>query len=200
MVAPHYPRGRFPGQSPRAIRLSDSMAQTGSPARRRGLVLTLLAIALAAAVAAAVLVVENERFAGFLAALGAGSALLLAGAKVSETADPKMRFADSLAERAVDVVILGTLAWVAFPDEQEVAAAALAALVASYLASYLRARAMGLGFRVEEPLLQRPARLTFVALGILDEPALGALWVATAISVQAVIVRAVAVARQKESR
>jgi hypothetical protein len=158
-----------------------------------------LAIALAAAVVAAILVVEDEQVSGFLAALGAGSTLFLAGAKVSDTADARLRFADSVAERMVDAVILGTLAWVAFPEEPEVAAAALAALVTSYLASYLRARAIGLGFRVEETLLQRPARLIFVALGILEQ-ALGALWVATAISLQAIIVRAVAVARQKESR
>jgi hypothetical protein len=175
------------------------VAQTGSPARQRGLVLSLLAIAVAVAVVAAVLVVWDERSAGFLAAIGAGSALFLAGAKAAETSDARLRFADSVAERIVDAVILGTLAWVAFPEEPEVATAALAALVTSYLASYLRARAAGLGFRVEETLLQRPARLIFVALGILDR-ALGALWVATAISLQAIIVRAVAVARQKESR
>ncbi|HZA26871.1 MAG TPA: hypothetical protein VE915_04370 [Actinomycetota bacterium] len=176
------------------------MAQTGSPARQRGLVLSLTTFAVAAAVIAAVLVVLNERFVGFLAALGAGSALFLAGAKAAEAADARLRFSDSLAERLVDAVILGTVAWVAFPERAAVAAAALAALVVSYLASYLRARAVGLGFRVEETLLTRPARMTFVALGVLDAPALGALWIATAISLQAVIVRAVAVARQKESR
>lgn len=176
------------------------MAQPGSPARQRGLVLSLLAIALLAAVVAAVLVVANERLAGFLVALGAGGFLLLAAVRVSESSDARLRFADSLADRAVDAVILGTVVWAAFPEKPEVAAAALAALVTSYLASYLRARAIGLGFRVEETLLQRSVRMPFVALSVLEVPALAALWVATAISIQAIIVRVRDVARQREPR
>jgi hypothetical protein len=174
------------------------MAQPGSPARQRGLILALLAIALFASVGAAILVVAEERLAGFLVVLCAGSALLLAGEKTSESSDARLRFADSLVDRTVDAVILGTVVWVAFPEKTEVAAAALAALVAAYLASYLRARAVGLGFRVEETLLQRSARMPFVALSVLEAPALAALWVATAISLQAVIVRARTVARQRE--
>lgn len=176
------------------------MAQTGSPARQRGRILTISSLALAAAIASAVLVVVDQRLAGFVAALGSGVGLLLSGVKVAGSGDAKLRFADSLAERAVDAVILGTVAWVAFPENTGVAAAALAALVTSYLASYLRARAVGLGFRVGEPPLLRPARMALVALGIVEATALGALWVATAISLQAIIVRAAAVARQKESR
>jgi hypothetical protein len=177
------------------------MAETGNPARKRSLVLFLSALATAAAVLSAVLVVVDQRVAGFVAALGSGSALLLAGAKTDETQDARLRFADSLAERTVDAVILGTLAWVAFPEAPGVAAAALVALVASYLASYLRARAVGLGFVVEDALLMRPLRMTFVALGLLDHPAAQiALWAATAVSLQMIIVRAVAVGRQKEPR
>lgn len=175
------------------------MAQPGSPARQRGLIVSLLAIALVASVGAAVLVVAEERLAGFLAALGAGSALLLAGVKTSESSDARLRFADSLVDRTVDAVILGTVVWTAFPERTEVAAAGLAALVAAYLASYVRARAVGLGFGVEETVLQRSVRIPFVALSVLDGPALAALWVATAISLQTVIVRARAVSRQRES-
>src|SRR5918992_1177060 len=94
---------------------------------------------------AADLVLANERLASLPAALGAGSILLLAAVKVSESSDPRVRFADSVAERAVDAVILSAVIWSAFPEATEVAAAALAALVASYLASYLRARSVGLG-------------------------------------------------------
>lgn len=177
------------------------MAETGNPARKRSLVLFLSALATAAAVLSAVLVVVDLRVAGFIAALVSGSILQLAGVKAAETPDARLRFADSLAERTVDAVILGTLAWVAFPEEPGAAAAALVALVASYLASYLRARAVGLGFVVEETPLVRPLRMTFVALGLLDDPAAQiALWVATAVSLQTIIVRAVAVARQKEPR
>lgn len=176
------------------------MAQTGSPARQRGRILTISSLTLAAAIASAVLVVVDQRLASFVAALGSGVGLLLSGVKVAEAGDARLRFADSLAERLVDAVILGTVAWVAFPENTGVAVAALAALVSSYLASYLRARAVGLGFRVEEPLLLRPVRMAFVALGMIEAAALGALWVATAISFQAIIIRATAVARQKESR
>jgi hypothetical protein len=176
------------------------MSRTGNPTRRSRLVLLLSALAVAAATVSAVLVVLDERLAGFLVALGSGSALLLSGAKISESREGRDRFVDSLAERVVDAVILATLAWVAFPERAAVAAAALTALVASYLASYIRARAVGLGFRVEETLLQRGLRMIFVALGILEAPALGALWLASAISLQVLIVRAVAVRRQTEAR
>lgn len=175
------------------------VAQPGSPARQRGLDLSILAIALLAAVVVAVLVAAEERLPGFLVAIGAGSILLLAAVRVSESSDARLRFADSLAERAVDAVILGTVVWVAFPEKPEAAAAALAALVTSYLASYLRARAEGLGFRVEDTILHRSVRMPFVALSVLETPALFALWVATAISVQTIIVRGRAIARQRES-
>ena len=158
-----------------------------------------MAIALLAAVVAAFLVAANERLPGFLVAIGAGGVLLLTALRVSESSDARLRFADSLAQGAVDAVILGTVVWAAFPEKSEVAAAALVALVTSYLASYLRARAMALGFRVEETLLHRSVRMPFVALSILEAPALAALWVATAISVQAIIVRVRDVARQRES-
>jgi hypothetical protein len=176
------------------------MAETGSPTRQRGLILTLSALALAAAIVSAALLAVDERLPSFLVALGSGGALLLSGVKAAEAQDTRVRFADSVAERMVDAVLLGTLAMVAIPDEGAVAAAAVAALVASYLASYLRARAAGLGFRVEETPLERPIRMIFVALGLLGPAALGALWVATAISFQSIIVRAIAVARQRESR
>jgi hypothetical protein len=156
-------------------------------------------LAVVAAVISAVLVVADLHVAGTVVALVSASALLLSGIKGADATDARLRFADSLAERGVDAVILGTLAWVAVPEKPGMAAAALTALVASYLASYLRARALGLGFHVEEAPWFRSARLTFVALGILGDSA-PALLVATAISLQAIIVRTAAVARQKESR
>jgi hypothetical protein len=195
------PERQSAGHNPDPTRLNESMAETGNPARKRSLVLFLSALAIASASLSAILVVVDQRVAGFVAALGSGSALLLAGAKADDTQDARLRFADSLAERTVDAVILGTLAWVAFPEAPGVAAAALVALVASYLASYLRARAVGLGFVVEDALLVRPLRMTFVALGLLDHNAAQiALWAATAVSLQTIIVRAVSVARQKEPR
>jgi hypothetical protein len=175
------------------------MAQTGSPARQRGRVLTVTMLAVAAAVVSGALIVADQRVAGFLAALVSGSALLLSGIKAADAADAGLRFADSMAERAVDAVVLGTLAWVAVPENLAVAAAALIALITSYIASYLKARALGLGFRVEETPMFQPARMAFVALGILGASA-PALFVATAVSLQAIIVRSAAVARQKEGR
>lgn len=176
------------------------MAELGSPPRQPGLVLSASAIALAAAILSAVLVVNDQRVGGFSAALVAACLLIVVGRSVKGTGDGKLRFAASLAEQGVDAIILGTLAWVAFPADPHVAAAALAALVASYLASYLRARAVGLGFRLEEALLLRFARMALVALGILDAFAPISLWVATGLSAQTIMVRAAAVARQKEPR
>jgi hypothetical protein len=175
------------------------MAHTGGPARQRGRILTIATLAVAASGVAAALIVADQRVAGAVAALVSGSALLLSGIRSAETADAGSRFADSLAERFVDAIVIGTLAWVATPESPGVSAAALTALVSSYIASYLRTKALGLGFRVDEALWLRSARISFVALGILGDSA-PALLVATAISLQAIIVRTAAVARQKESR
>lgn len=158
------------------------------------------ALALAAAALCGVLLVGGQRLGGFAAALVAGGALALTGWKAGDTVNPRSRFADALAERGVDAMILGTLAWWALPEERGVAAAALAALIASYLASYVRARAVGLGFHLEEALLLRSARLALVALAVLGSPTLIPLLAATGVSVQTIVLRAVAVARQKEQR
>jgi hypothetical protein len=189
---------RLPAGRKGPATLDAPMAETGSPPRRGSLVVSFSVLALAAAVAAAVLLGVDQRLAAFIAACGAGSFLILVGWRAREARDPRLRFTDSLAERGVDAVILGTLAWTALPDEPGVAAAALAALVTSYLASYLRARAVGLRFRVEEPLLLRSVRVTFVAVAVLGPPAQISLLVVMGVSLQAIVLRAAAVARQKE--
>ncbi len=174
------------------------MAETGSPPRQGTLVVSFSVLALAAAVACGVLLAVDQRLAAFIAALGAGTLLVFVGWKARQTRDPRLRFADSLAERGVEAVILGTLAWTALPEEPGVAAAALAALVTSYLASYLRARALGLRFRVEEALLLRSVRVAFVGLAVLGPAAQISLLVVAGVSVQAIVLRAATVARQKE--
>src|ERR671919_478319 len=71
-------------------------------------------------------------------------------------------------------------------------AAALSALVLGYLATYMRAKATGLGFMVEESLIARGIRIGLVVLGLAWRDALGpALWAASAVSLFSVLREAV---------
>lgn len=160
------------------------------------LLLAWAAIA-AAAAASALLLAGSGRIAAVPVAL-AGAALVPAGRRARRNAGPRSVFVDSVAERAVDAMLLGSVAWVALPEAPRLAGAALAALVAGYLASYLRARAVGLGFRVEESVADRSVHLGGLALGLATGYVEVALWAAAAWSIAVTARRAFDVARQGE--
>jgi hypothetical protein len=106
-----------------------------------------------------------------------------------------------VAERAFDAAILGALAWATARTDPVAAAGALTALVMSYLASYLRAKATGLGFPLTGPSLVRPVRMALLSVAVLSPAALeGALWLVALVSLQAVVREALSVARQRERR
>jgi hypothetical protein len=85
------------------------------------------------------------------------------------------------------------------PDEPWTAGAALTALVASYLASYLTAKAIGLGFEVHERLPYRSVRPLLAVIGMLIPEILhAALWAAAVISLESVVRHGWSVARQQE--
>jgi hypothetical protein len=125
------------------------------------------------------------------------------------------RFTARLAERLVDAVLLGSVAWVAAdppsgpsilssPDPW-LSAVALTALGTAYLAAYVRAKALGLGFQVPELPGLRLIHFGLLGAGLLlwnsaVEGALPvALWLAAALSAVDVGRGSLLVARQREA-
>jgi hypothetical protein len=159
----------------------------------------LAALSVVAAGLAAVFLVVGRPLAGAGGAAVAAGALVLSGVRAREGAAPRALFADAVAERVTEAVILGAIAWVHVGRELLPTAAALAALVLSYLASYLRAKATGLGFPVSESLLLRPLRLGLMVTGLFVPAALPVLlWLVAAAALQSVIREAAAVGRMRE--
>jgi hypothetical protein len=157
-------------------------------------------VAAVVAVAAAATLVVAGRFlvAGVLGAV-AVAASIVAGIWARDSAERRLVFADHAVERVVEATLFGSIAWAFVPEEPWVAAAALSALVASYLASYLTAKATGLGFVVRERLPYRSVRPLLAVAGLLAPRVIGpALWAAAAISLDPVIRHGWAVARQRE--
>ena len=164
-----------------------------------GAVPWLLGISVAASGAAAALVVSGRfRLGGAVAAV-AVVASILAGLGAKRSGAARLVFADHALERVLEASLFGSVAWAAMPSEPWTAGAALTALVASYLASYLSAKAIGLGFEVNERLPFRSARPLLAVLGLLVPPILdAALWAAAVISLEPVVRHGSSVARQRE--
>jgi CDP-diacylglycerol--glycerol-3-phosphate 3-phosphatidyltransferase len=95
-------------------------------------------------------------------------------ARASGTAGGYGAFLDSVLDRYSEaVVFVGLLVWFARADDLPAMAAAALALVGSFMVSYCRARAEGLGLDCEVGLLQRPERIIVLGIGmILHEYAL----------------------------
>jgi hypothetical protein len=160
---------------------------------------SLLAATILGAAGSAALVLTDHPAAGGVLAAVAGVASVLAGIRARRSGEPRLVFADHAVERVMEAVLFGAIAWVAVPEAPWTAGASLAALVASYLASYLPAKATGLGFRLTERLPWRSVRLSLVALGLLVGDLLPvALWGAAAVSLEPVVRHGVTVARQRE--
>ena len=159
----------------------------------------LLVVSLLGAVAAAALVVGRRPIPAGIVGLVAVLASIVAGAAARRSRDPRLVFSDHAVERVLEASLFGTIAWVAVSEAPWTAAAALAALVSSYLASYLTAKATGLGFEVRERLPYRSVRPLFPVLGLLVAPVLDvALWAAVAISLEPFARHGLAIAKQEE--
>jgi phosphatidylglycerophosphate synthase len=83
-------------------------------------------------------------------------------------------FIDSVADRATDVLILGGLAW-HFRTTTELAVT-LAAIGGSFLVSYTKARAQGLGIACDVGLMERPERMILLIAGALTGLMRTAVW------------------------
>jgi hypothetical protein len=159
----------------------------------------LLLLAVASAGAAASLVILGRSVAAGLLGGVAVAASILAGVWARDAGEPRLVFADHAVERVVEAALFGGVAWAAVAEEPWVAGVALSALVASYLASYLTAKAAGLGFEVRERLPYRSVRPLLAVAGLLVPAGLAlCLWAATAISLESAIRHGRSVARQGE--
>lgn len=135
------------------------------------------------------------------ACAGVSAVLLLIGGHRSNhgAGDALDRMLDELLDRLWDGVILASIAWTARGSAPHVAAAALAAIGASFTSSYVRARGASLGYSVEESHVTRGIRYALIVAGL----ALGWLgwtvWATFGISVLAVVVRSSQVAKEERA-
>lgn len=137
--------------------------------------------------------------AGGAVAAAAVSASILGGLAARGSGAARLVFADHAVERILEASLFGAVAWAAVPDEPWTAGAAITALVASYLASYMTAKAIGLGFEVHERLPYRSVRPLMAVVGLLVPGILDvALWAAAVISLEPVVRHGISVARQRE--
>jgi CDP-diacylglycerol--glycerol-3-phosphate 3-phosphatidyltransferase len=95
-------------------------------------------------------------------------------ARAAGTAGGFGAFLDSVLDRYSEaVVFVGLLLWFARTDDLPALGATALALVGSFMVSYCRARAEGLGLDCEVGWLQRPERIVLLGAGmIVDEYAL----------------------------
>jgi len=174
------------------------MERTAHPPRTAALPWVALLGLLAAAGAAALVLAGQPLPAGVLT-VAAGTAFVVASLRASH---PRARFTEAVTERIGDAAILGAVAWVSVNEDAWVAGSALAALATAYLAAYVRAKAVGLGFRVEEPIADLGIRFVVLGVGVTQggPVLLGALWLAAVVSAVSFVRGASRVARQPEER
>ena len=129
------------------------------------------------------------------AALVAGSALVAAGLLL-RPGDRMARVVLSFADRAFDGCLLASLAWVTRGVNDRVAAAALIALAAGFLASYIRAKGGSLGYGIEEGVVTPVLRYGLFVVALLFDAG-WAIWAMAAINVLAAAVRASQVAKEE---
>jgi hypothetical protein len=135
------------------------------------------------------------------ACAGASGVLLLIGGHRSnhDAGDPLDRMLDALLDRLWDGVVLASIAWAARGPSPHIAAAALAALGASFLSSYVRARGASLGYTVEESHVTRGLRYALIVAGLAFGWLGWTVWTAFGISVLAVVVRTSQVAKEERA-
>ena len=177
----------------------------GSALHRTGLTADQLTGAgIVAAFGAAVLVAAGRLVPGMLVLVLAALPDLLDGplAKAAGTAGRRGAFFDSVADRLTDAVVLGGTAWyLASSHGAHAALLPLAALGASNLVSYVRAKAESLGFDGRGGVMERAERIIVLCLGLAFSVLLiPALWLIVAGSLVTAGQRFVKVWRQSASR
>lgn len=89
-------------------------------------------------------------------------------ARAAGTAGAYGAFLDSVLDRYSEaVVFVGLIVWYARADDMVAVTVAALALAGSFMVSYCRARAEGLGLDCEVGLLQRPERIVVLGIGLM---------------------------------
>ena len=107
---------------------------------------------------------------GFLIALLFAPCDMLDGtmARLSGRAGPWGAYLDSTLDRVGDGAIFGSLAyWYASTGDLRTAALALVALVGTFVVSYAKARAEGLGATCDVGIAERTERIVIIGLGVI---------------------------------
>jgi hypothetical protein len=164
----------------------------------RAAVPALAAVAIVAVVVSAWLLIAREPRAAGWSALVAGSCLVTGGTLLRGR-DRRARVALSFGDRAFDGCVLAALAWVARSSRPAVAAGALVALAAGFLASYIRAKGGSLGYGVEEGVVTPVLRYGLISLALVFGWTGWAVWVIAGVTVLAAIVRASQVAKEERA-
>ena len=110
------------------------------------------------------LLVSEAEAAGWVAFLAGG--VLVAGGVLLRPRDRLGRVLLSFADRLFDGCVLGALAWITRSSDPWVAAGALVALAAGFLASYIRARGGSLGYGIEEGVITPAIRYGLISMGL----------------------------------
>ncbi|HEY7660210.1 MAG TPA: hypothetical protein VIC58_06395 [Actinomycetota bacterium] len=163
--------------------------------RERAVVPILCVAAGIASGASAWALLLHRREAGGWAALGAGVALV-AGGVLLRPSDRLGRVLLSFADRLFDACVLGSIVWVTRTSDPWVAAGALVALAAGFIASYIRARGGSLGYGIEEGIVTPVLRYGLVAAGLIAGWR-WAVWAVAVIMLLASGVRASQVAKEE---
>lgn len=148
-------------------------------------------------VAAWRLIARDPEVAGWVA-LAAG-ACLLSAAGLLRSGDRRARVVLSFADRAFDGCILAALAWAARTTNGSVAAGAIVALAAGFVASYIRARGGSLGYGIEEGVVTPALRYGLLSLALILGWTSWAIWAIAGLMLLATGVRASQVAKEERA-
>jgi hypothetical protein len=135
------------------------------------------------------LLLHHRLGAGILALAGAASLLFGSGIARASGA-PREVLAELLADRVFDASVLAPVAWVTRETSPRVAALALIALGASFVASYERARGTALEYRGSEGLAYRAARDGLLVIGLISGWLEATLWAFVVVALAATAARA----------
>jgi phosphatidylglycerophosphate synthase len=187
----------------------DAMQPVGRGLHRSGMganAITIAGVLLQAV--AAYEIVSDRLFVAGLVATAAGVADTLDGAvaKASDTGSKFGALLDSTADRLSDALFFAPVAWLygvsgdpTRSGQRWVAALALATLVASFLVSYVKARAEGLGYECNVGIVERAERLILIILGLLLDLVPAVLVILGLLSAVTVVQRLVHVRAQARS-
>lgn len=141
---------------------------------------------------AGVFILQGRLLVAGLVTIGSGIADILDGAiaKAQRRRSKWGGLFDSTSDRLTDALIFLPLAWlygvspdVATRESRWITLLALVALVSSYLVSYVKARAEGLGFTCNVGIAERAERVIIVVLGLVFDIVALALAVLAALSI-----------------